>query len=257
MSCGIYKITNIKNGMFYLGGSKDINKRWNQHKRDLSKNRHHSIHFQRAWNKHGENNFLFEIIETTTEKELIKKEQYYLNTLKPWKNRIGYNLSKNSSGGDILSYHRNKKNIIKKIKSSMKERIRNLNEDQRKKIWSRPKEKNPNWKGGISEITFRCPICDKQTKNRKKQTKTCWQCMSREGSKNSFFGKKHKKETIKKLRKAAIKRGNYSNTQKIKIMINEKIYSSFCEAARDLNCCHTTIRNRLNKPSKYPNYKLI
>ena len=81
--------------------------------------------------------------------------------------------------------------------------------------------------------------------------------MSRKNQKNSFFGKKHKKETIEKLRKSALSRGNSSNIQKIKIKINNKIYSSFSSAARDLNCCHTTIRNRLKQPEKYPNYNLI
>jgi len=51
--------------------------------------------------------------------------------------------------------------------------------------------------------------------------------------------------------------GSKLPTQKIKVKINGKIYSSFSSAARDLNCCHTTIRNRLNKPEKYPNYKII
>ena len=257
MNCGIYKIVNKKNGMFYLGGSKNIKKRWDQHKYELSKNKHHSAHLQRAWNKYGRNSFVFEIIETTTEKSLIKKEQYYLDKLKPWENNIGYNLSKTSSGGDLISYHPNRNEIVNKIKNSMKDHVRNLTEDQKKEKWSRPKEKNPNWKGGISELTFVCPICGKKTNNRKKQTKTCRQCMSRKNQKNSFFGKKHKKETIEKLRKSALSRGNSSNIQKIKIKINNKIYSSFSSAARDLNCCHTTIRNRLKQPEKYPNYNLI
>jgi group I intron endonuclease len=257
MICGIYKIVNKKNGMFYLGGSKNIKKRWSQHKCDLSKNKHHSTHLQRAWNKYGINSFIFEIIETTTEEDLIEKEQYYLDSLKPWKNNIGYNLSKNSSGGDLLSCHPDKNKILRKIKKSMIKHIRNLTEEQKKEKWSKPKEKNPNWKGGVSKITFICPICGKQTNNRKKQTKTCRQCMSRKGRKNSFFGKKHTKKSIEKLRKLALARGNYLNSQKIKVKINGKVCSSFSSAARDLNCCHTTIRNRLKQPEKYPNYKII
>jgi len=257
MHCGIYKILNKENGMFYLGRSKNIKKRWSRHKYELSNNRHHSKHLQRAWNKYGENNFVLEIIETTLEKDLIKKEKYYLKKLKPWKNNIGYNLSKLSGGGDLLSDHPDRGDIIKKIKSSVNKRMKNLTEAQRKEIWSRPKEKNPNWKGGISQITFICPICKKQTKNRKKETKTCWKCMSRKGVNNSFYRKKHKKETIEKLRELSLKRGNSSNTQKIKIKIDEIIYSSLSEAARRLKTCRATIKNRLKNPNKYPNYKLV
>lgn len=30
--CGVYKIKNIVNDKFYIGSSKDIKKRWKQHK---------------------------------------------------------------------------------------------------------------------------------------------------------------------------------------------------------------------------------
>ena len=36
-------------------------KRKKDHIRDAINNKHHSIHFQRAWNKYGEVNFKFDI----------------------------------------------------------------------------------------------------------------------------------------------------------------------------------------------------
>ena len=40
---GIYKITCIENHKFYIGSSKDIEKRWRQHKNTLRLNKHVNI----------------------------------------------------------------------------------------------------------------------------------------------------------------------------------------------------------------------
>ena len=61
---GVYKITNKITNDFYIGSSKDIYKRWNRHKNELNKKKHINIILQRAWNKYGSDNFLFEIPAT-------------------------------------------------------------------------------------------------------------------------------------------------------------------------------------------------
>jgi len=63
MESGIYKISSIDTGDFYIGSSINIKDRWIRHKKDLNKNRHHSIFLQRAWNKYGKSNFLFEVLQ--------------------------------------------------------------------------------------------------------------------------------------------------------------------------------------------------
>lgn len=78
---GIYKITNIITNKIYIGSAMNIYERYINHISMLRNNSHHSIHLQRAFNKYGENNFTFEIIEQCEENELISREQYYLNTL--------------------------------------------------------------------------------------------------------------------------------------------------------------------------------
>jgi|SRR5579872_4983504 len=57
---GTYKIVNILNGRYYYGSSYDITKRFQQHKRDLTKGNHHCIYLQRAYNKYGADKFLFQ-----------------------------------------------------------------------------------------------------------------------------------------------------------------------------------------------------
>ena len=84
MSSGIYQIRNIINNKCYIGSAANIDIRWKRHKYDLKRNVHHSILLQRAWNKCGENGFIFEIIEEILDKSsLIDREQCYLDTLNP------------------------------------------------------------------------------------------------------------------------------------------------------------------------------
>jgi len=90
---GIYKITNIINGKFYLGSSNDCHQRWIEHLSDLRRNKHHSIHLQRAWNKYGEKNFIHEIIEVVNNVEdILNREQYWLDKLQPFHRDNGYNI---------------------------------------------------------------------------------------------------------------------------------------------------------------------
>ena len=56
---GIYKIVNKVNGKYYVGGSKNIHKRWLEHKGLLRRNIHDNGHLQNAWNKYGEATFDF------------------------------------------------------------------------------------------------------------------------------------------------------------------------------------------------------
>ena len=60
---GIYKITNLINSKLYIGKSKDIENRYKKHLTQLKHNNHINKHFQNSFNKYGEDNFLYEIIE--------------------------------------------------------------------------------------------------------------------------------------------------------------------------------------------------
>lgn len=102
MKC-IYKIRNKTNNKFYLGSSKNFSHRKCEHKRDLSLGKHHSPRLQKAWNKYGSESFVFEIVEELSkdcsDKLLLEREQYWIDTLNPCDDSIGYNISPNAHGG--------------------------------------------------------------------------------------------------------------------------------------------------------------
>lgn len=90
---GIYKILNKINNKIYIGSAVNLIKRWAKHKRYAKGNYHHSITFQRAWDKYGEDAFEFivlEIVEDTA--RLAEREQIWLDWLKPYDPEIGYNI---------------------------------------------------------------------------------------------------------------------------------------------------------------------
>ena len=80
---GVYRISCVETGMVYYGSSsqkRGIRARWWKHISELNRDVHHSWTLQRDWNRHGEQGFIFEIIESCdTPEDCIAKEQAYLD----------------------------------------------------------------------------------------------------------------------------------------------------------------------------------
>ncbi len=79
---GIYKLIDLK-GRLYVGSSKNINNRAKLHFRELRKNKHDNPKLQSYYNKYGVDSLQLQLVEACEEKELLEKEQYYIDTLKP------------------------------------------------------------------------------------------------------------------------------------------------------------------------------
>lgn len=99
---GIYCIENKVNSKKYIGQSNDIYARWYNHKYCLNNNRHENGYLQNAWNKYGENNFDFTILELCDESDIDKREQYYIAKFSTIIRENGYNLD---SGGNQNKRH--------------------------------------------------------------------------------------------------------------------------------------------------------
>jgi len=92
MKSGIYSITNIINNKRYIGRAVFIKNRFATHKRQLKDNKHKNNYLQNAWNKYGEENLLFEILEECEENLLNIKETFYIKKYKSLIRENGHNL---------------------------------------------------------------------------------------------------------------------------------------------------------------------
>ena len=102
-------IKNNINDKLYVGQSINIENRWTHHKSELNNNKHINDYLQNAWNKYGEDNFSFIVIEECKESELNEKEIYYINKYNSMNN--GYNLCEGGNG--IRGYRHTKEEIEK------------------------------------------------------------------------------------------------------------------------------------------------
>lgn len=122
---GIYQIRNLVNNKIYVGSTVNFEWRKFQHFESLNGNCHHSKKLQHSFNKHREENFIFEIIESIQDKQkLIEREQFYFDLLKPDYNMcpiagssLGYKHSDNDKQiMSVLAFQRAKNpEYIKKL----------------------------------------------------------------------------------------------------------------------------------------------
>lgn len=82
---GIYKITNLENNHCYIGQSRNIQKRWSDHKiaSNNKNDKGYDYPLYRAFRKYGIDNFSFEIIEECNIELLNDKECYWIDYYKP------------------------------------------------------------------------------------------------------------------------------------------------------------------------------
>lgn len=81
--CGVYQIHCNRSGALYVGSSKRIYARWQEHKKLLRRHKSPCIHLQHAWTKHGEDAFFFSVLEECSQEVLRQREQHYIDLLKP------------------------------------------------------------------------------------------------------------------------------------------------------------------------------
>lgn len=124
---------NTVTGFRYIGCSKNHEARWKEHRRDLSKNNHHSIHLQRAWNKYGKDRFTFNIIQ-----EYKSADAMFLNEVRMIEDSSNlYNIAAGGKGGD---YTRNwteeqRSNYSKLMSKVSKERYKDPKEREKANVF--------------------------------------------------------------------------------------------------------------------------
>lgn len=90
---GIYAILNILNEKVYVGSAIHLYRRWRDHKSNLRINKNNCLLLQRAWNKYGEENFIFVVLELVEDRtKLVELETAWIKCLDSANVELGYNI---------------------------------------------------------------------------------------------------------------------------------------------------------------------
>jgi len=257
---GVYKISNLLSGKYYIGYSTNVDKRIKRHKHELQNKCHHNIFLQRAYNLDGEHNFQYDIIHFCDNKDDAKEiELNYLTDLTIRESL--YNLHYNNSGGDLLTNHPEKEKIREKILKSQLETLSKMTPDERKQKYGKFGERNGMYGKTRTEIIQKLSEINKGKAFFKgckhtEETKQKWREIRKNknlGKDNHFFGKHHSEETKQLLRE---KNKGQVPPNRHKVCIDGISYVSVAEASKQLGICSPTILWRLkSKNPKFDGYK--
>lgn len=214
---------------------------------------HHNINLQQAWDKYGEDNFVFGVIESSLdESSACAMEEKLIN--ENMANKCSFNIGISSIGGDNLTCHPNKDVISKKIAAEVTKRLSRMTNEEKAKAFGKPGEMNPMF-GKHHSDKAKLAISKANTGNKyalgAKRTQECKDNMSkiaseRTGELNPFFGKTHSQETRRKLSKA---NAGKKPINRRAVIANGIEYQSVTDAAKDLSVSPMTVIFRIK--SKY------
>ena len=262
MNIGVYKITNLSSGRFYIGSAQNIYKRKQRHFKTLRSNSHHNIFLQRVFNKYGEDDFKVQYMKTGTLEEARELEQKLLD--KYHGNSDFMNIGRDASGGDNLSAHPRKKKIVAKMTKSIRKRMAAMSKEERVATFGRSGELNGMY-GKTHTDAVKKKLSKVHTGNtyakgavrsedqRQRLSEIAIERASSEDYINPFKGKKHSAETLAYL--ATVNAGRTpANARKVKI--GRKKYDSLRAAADKLDVVAATILYRI-RSKNYPDYEYI
>ena len=251
----VYRLKLSGTDKTYIGQTKNIDSRFSSHKRALEGGYHVNYDMQEYFS----NNpcvLSIEIIEVLEDKscadfveeKLIAENYDYI-----------FNISKNSGGGDNLTYHPNLDKIKEKLKCS------NLKARQEGRLVVEPKfgKENPNYKHGkrskeFSENLF-CKTClTEPVRSANASCKSCWTNKHKEtfkGEDNPFFNKEHSQEVKNTISEKFKEREKMGLTNSIAVIVDGVEYCSFSEAGRCLGIGKELVRSR-TKSKNFSNYVL-
>jgi len=263
---GIYKIICLENKKVYLGSSHNIKKRISRHYSDLKNSRHHNIYLQRAWDKYGKDSFTYEIVKEVEKEEILKVEDEFLKEL-DFDN--SFNIAKNACGGDNISNHPNRSEIVKKMTKSLIKRFSNMTSEERKCVYGNSGDKNGMFNKKHSKSTKSLISKNRKGGSSYRKGKNLEECHGLEeslrlrnilsesakkriGDKNPFYGKSHSEKTKKKISES--NKGRKTTSQLKPFFIGEKRYLSLMDAQEDTGIPYSTVRWRVK--SKSPKYSI-
>lgn len=231
--CGVYKIINNVNHKIYIGQSVNIKARWKDHINSLNRGDSRCTLLQRAWNKYGQQNFSFEILELCPENILDDVETKYIEFYDSCNN--GYNIE---SGG----------NQNKHLSDETRQLLRQAHlgktasyETRKKMSESRMGDKNPMYGRNHTDETKK-----KISENNKGKTGHVISDEQREICRQANLGKTVSEDTRRKISEA--NKGNIPHNKNMRPVYCIELHRSFMNpstAGKELgirsdniiNCC--------------------
>ena len=131
---GVYKITNTVTGDFYIGSSKDVKKRWKQHKKSSVWKYYSNNPMYHDFKKYGVNKFEFQILTEVEAEHLKETEQKFIETLKPTYN------DRNAEGRNAKRYKEYNKEYYQQNHKRRNEYQKEYYQQNRKKCKEYQKE---------------------------------------------------------------------------------------------------------------------
>lgn len=233
MSSGIYCIINIKNNKNYIGQSRNLSSRKIHHFYLLRHERHNNRYLQKDFQKYGECNFSYCVLEKCSKQLLNKKEIYwikYYKTIHP----KGYNLTAGGTTNQEISKQArinlskaqmgnkyclgNKLTNEHKINLSKALKGRKFSKQHKLKIsktlmghfvskktkykQSQAKKNYIPWNKGIDKLKIKkiCPICKQTFKYFLSAKRIC--CSRKCSNRRVWVGRKHSEKTKQKISKS-------------------------------------------------------
>ena len=243
---GVYKISNTlcPEGKYYIGYSSNIKQRWQKHKYKLKREQHVNIYLQRVYNKYGIDCFKFEILhECESKEEAQEYETSYLQDLSI-RHKL-YNILYDSIGGDTITHHPNREQIIEKIK-------------EKRQLQTNYRSDAPIVIDGVnySGITEAGKILNIPSRTINDRVNS----PSPKFTNYHFLDEKKQKEAEEKYRirseNKSKRNKEFSTGRGVPVIIDDIYYESIRTAAKALNKDHGTISRRIkSKESEYQNYK--
>lgn len=197
--CGIYVCWCKSNGKYYLGSTISFKSRRQDHLKLLRKNKHHSSHFQFAWNKYYENNFVWLKIRDCKRENLEKIEQHYLNIFQPWNDEIGFNIARfvdsQSRGRKMSDETKRKISVARTGKKLSAEKRKSISDGKKGLPWTeKQKESNAKYQRSLKENN-----APHHNKGRAPNQETRDKISAANSGENNFsFGRKKSPEEIQK-----------------------------------------------------------
>lgn len=152
---GIYKIRNIVNGNVYIGQTRNcFQERYWYHNRSLKSKKHFNKNLQNDWNKYGENNFCFEVIEVLPVDKLNDREIFWILEYK--KQNLCYCVKKGGSSNKNISEETRKKMSKTRTGKYIKKTTDVLTLEQAKEIKQRlMKEEKPSYIAKTMNVSYK------------------------------------------------------------------------------------------------------